>query len=78
MSAGEVLDSSLSSTKYAPFTVEEIWSINQYQRCGQMHPLTCKCGHLLMAIPEGLYCPKCKTTQTWIYRWIANGNWRKL
>lgn len=57
---------------------DEIQSINDYQKAGFIHPLTCgnSCGDLI-ATPDGLFCPVCKEVQTWCPDDIKNGDWRQ-
>lgn len=79
----------MAHTKLTPFTQGEVDSLNAYQQSGAMHPFTCGSGkhtdfnHLdgegvLMARPEGLYCPYCNYVQNWCWPWMADWSWRDL
>lgn len=61
----------------APFTPEQVESLNAYQRSGRFHEFTCACGHIaLIARPEGWICPNyCGYTQDWAWSWMADGSW---
>lgn len=66
---------------YAPFTEDQVESLNSYQKSGQFHPFTC-CSHegcvrseheggLLKAREEGWICPCGKWTQKWAWKFMA-------
>lgn len=61
----------------APFTDEQVKSINTFQRLSDsgFHPLTCKCGSEMFATNEGLTCRKCLSKQDFVPLFIANGSW---
>lgn len=64
----------------APFTTDQMISINDYQLHGPFHSYTCKNNsrHLLMAYANGLSCDFCSYIQDWVWDWTANGHWRKM
>lgn len=75
--------------KKAPFTPQEVTSLNGYQESRVMHPFTCgsgeRCdashdeqGGLLIATTSGWICPYCTYTQDWCHEWMADGSWRKV
>ena len=61
---------------YAPFTSEQVESLNAYQSSGAFHPYTCDCGRVLRAVPAGLECPWCRRVQAWAHEFTVNGEWR--
>jgi hypothetical protein len=68
----------------APWTDEEVSSLNDYQTKSGMHPFTCgvKSSHgkgYLVATIEGWLCPEphCDYTQTWAHKEMADGSWRE-
>lgn len=67
----------------APFTPEQVESINGFQESGVMHPFTCPCDvheeHVtLVATEPGMACPSdgCRYRQSWVHRFMADGSWR--
>jgi hypothetical protein len=66
--------------KEAPFTDEEVTSLNAYQKCADWHPFTCVCGghRSLIATKDGWICNKCAYTQKWCHDFMANWEWTKL
>lgn len=74
---------------HAPFTPDQVKSLNHYQISGVMHPFTCgSCrdrlgvlndgvwdDHLLVATLDGWTCPTCPYTQTWAWAWMADWTW---
>jgi hypothetical protein len=66
----------------APFTPEQVESINGYQESGYMHPFTCgreNCRWTLKAAEDALHCPnpECTYTQDWVHPFMADGSWKK-
>ena len=68
---------------YAPFTSEQVESINFYQHEGRFHPFTCGSGSrtdeshldsegLLIAKKEGMECPYCNYKQDWVHEFMAD------
>jgi hypothetical protein len=73
----------------APWTPEQVDSLNRYQESGLMHPYTCPnrgTGHpdgaadrgVLVATVDGWTCPDCTYTQDWAHPWSADGTWEQL
>lgn len=60
---------------YAPWSDEQVRSLNDYQVSGFMHEFTCRCGEVLVAMPDGWTCD-CGYTQQWAHRWMADDSWR--
>lgn len=72
----------LCGTMKAPWTPEQIASLNDFQDSGCFHPYTCFDGHDLVATESGWTCPACeaegkKYHQDWCMDFMANGEWRK-
>lgn len=74
--------------KRAPFTVDEVASLNAYQQSRAFHPFTCGNGNrtdtshmdgegVLVASTDGWRCPFCDYTQHWCPEWMADWSWRK-
>ena len=67
----------------APWTPDQVKSLNEYQQSGKFHPFTCSCGygsHALVAHKAGWTCPVCSKegrayTQNWCWDWMANWTW---
>lgn len=54
----------------APWTDEQVATLNYYQESGVFHPYTCggeKCRADLVATVNGWTCPQCDYTQDWAY-----------
>jgi len=74
----------------APWTAEQVESLNGFQRSGVMHPFTCSGGGgphseridgaVLVATESGWRCPvpDCTHQQDWAHPWMANGTWRQM
>lgn len=55
----------------APFTMEQVKHLLEWQRSKYVHPFTC-CDHQTMeASTEGFICPKCGLIQTWCHAIMA-------
>jgi hypothetical protein len=85
---GHFLGKRTNAMKRAPFTVDEVASLNAYQQSGAFHPFTCGSGNrtdtrhldgegLLVASTDGWRCPFCDYTQDWCHEWMADWSWRK-
>ena len=72
----------------APFTPEQVDSMNAYQASGAFHPFTCpdhyirqgdRIDHVsLRATESGWTCSEaCGYTQDWVHAWVADGSWRQ-
>lgn len=69
--------------KDAPFTDEEVKSINDFQKSGVFHEFTCVESHpgldrTLVAFQHGLDCPHCAYTQVWVHSWMADRSWANV
>lgn len=68
----------------APFTPEQVASLNAYQVAGVMHPFTCGAddchGIRLIAAHDGWHCASgtCDYRQDWSWLWMADWSWRSL
>lgn len=75
----------------APFTRDEVWSLNAYQDAGVMHPYTCPTcreqaprigDERLVATTFGWVCRNrnlygCHYVQYWAHDWTANWRWKR-
>lgn len=72
-------------TTRAPWTPDQVASLNGYQKSGVFHEYTC--GNdlcpgvsgqkaVLVATPDGWRCPACIYTQAWAMDMMADGTWR--
>ena len=72
----------MSGKVYAPFTAEQLASLNGYQASGVFHEFTCgnddcPADHaVLVAAEEGWHCPSCSYTQDWAHEAMADGSWK--
>lgn len=64
----------------APFTEDQVNSINSYQSSGVGHPFTCPhCRNNLIAYAHGLNCCGCgKWFTTWVHGFMANWEWNYI
>ena len=66
----------------APWTPDQVESLNAYQKSGVRHPFTCGapgCGADLVASVHGWACPQCNLwTQDWCHGWMADWSWKKF
>ena len=62
---------------HAPFTPDQVSSLNAYQNANLMHPFTCgnNSDHLLIAREDGWTCPECDYQQKWAHDWMGNWKW---
>ncbi len=73
----------------APWTADQVASLNEYQESGVMHPFTCGGRtldgeeHVLRATEEGWVCDKCPGWklkayhQDWCHWWMSDWSWKK-
>lgn len=70
------------ATIRAPFTDEQVASLNAYQKSGVFHDFTCGDEHAgersLIATREGWICPTCEYTQVWAWLWMADCTWEQF
>lgn len=68
---------------HAPFTVEQVATLNEFQSLGNFHPYTCGSGHrtdaahldgegVLQATETGWECPYCDYKQGWAMSFMAD------
>jgi hypothetical protein len=71
----------------APWSADEVASLNGYQDSTVLHPFTCANHELhgsnrveLTATVVGWMClePGCDYTQNWAHPWMADGSWQDL
>lgn len=67
----------------APFTDDQVASLNAFQDSGTMHPFTCNrpwCEGVLKAEADGLWCAAqyCSYVQFWAHGWMADWSWKKM
>ena len=75
----------------APFSPEQVASLNAYQSSGRMHPFTCAGnrhdgvhrayqaehgGDLGQLVATETGCPVCASTQDWAWLWMSDWSWR--
>lgn len=83
----------MDETVHAPFSADQVDSLNLYQQEGYFHPFTCgSCrdqmgtrdpdgsfnDRVLIATPTGWVCPVCGYTQPWAWGWMADWRWKDL
>jgi hypothetical protein len=59
----------------APFTDAQVDNLNLFQKFPFVHPFTCdndNCRENLVAIKEGLLCPRCGYKQDWAWGYMAD------
>jgi hypothetical protein len=71
----------------APFTEEQVASLQAFQGAEEFHPFTCSCtictdhssGPVLVATKAGFRCPqaRCSYKQDWAHAWMADWSWKK-
>lgn len=73
----------IEKTILAPWTDEQVTSLNEFQTMGFMHPFTCRVGSshgpgYLLATTNGWQCTEknCDYNQTWAHAFMVNGEWR--
>lgn len=77
----------------APWTQEQVESLNDFQTSGAFHPFTCgQCRdtlgtgswpepineRLLVATQAGWTCPTCDYTQNWAWAFMADREWERI
>lgn len=65
----------------APFTPDQVESLNAYQVAGVFHEFTCGGDHdesaMLLATTDGWVCSTlCGYTQSWAHEWMADWSWK--
>lgn len=70
----------MSETVSAPFTDDQVASLNVYQADRVAHPFTCggaECREVLRATPRGWVCPGCDYRQEWAHSFMADWTWTR-
>jgi len=80
----------MSEIVTAPWSADQIDSLNGYQHSIAGHPFTCSGGGgphsdrparpaVLVAAEDGWHCPvgSCEHHQNWAHAWMADGSWRQ-
>jgi hypothetical protein len=66
----------------APFTPDQVKSLNAFQQDGRMHEFTCNSGscptRTLVAHEEGWFCMGCPYRQSWAYDWMGDWSWKAM
>ena len=66
----------------APFTDDQVKSINEFQKSKHWHPFTCgkvHCDGILTATTHVLVCRKCGNwKQYWVHDFMVNWDWKRL
>jgi hypothetical protein len=75
-------DHDSANIRRAPFTPDEVASLNGFQEACVWHPFTCgndDCGHILVATEGGWTCPRqgCGYTQDWAHAFMADWRWKQ-
>lgn len=60
----------------APFTKEQVDSLNGFQKHGHSHPFTCTCGNTMKATTEGWMCGDHGFVQFWAHEFAADNSWK--
>ena len=64
---------------FAPFTDNEVESLNQFQNCGFMHPFTSENSEILIATKDGWVEKEGgPVVQNWAHKWMTNWVWKDL
>jgi hypothetical protein len=70
-----ILEESVSNKRPAPWSKQEVKSLNEYQ-VGDLLPYVCLKGHVLKANEDGLTCLFCaRYSLTWAYDWTLKYGW---
>jgi hypothetical protein len=73
-----------TGTVHAPFTPDQVDSLNGFQAQDYWHPFTCGndlCRQrnrdgILIAMTGGWYCLFCPYTQGWAHSFMTDGSWK--
>lgn len=64
--------------KHAPWTDDEVQSLNDYQQCGVFHEFNSINGVTLIATRDGWVEKEGgPVVQMWCHPWMADGQWRE-
>ena len=76
----EAIEMSVSEHVWAPFTDEQVASLNAYQMGRVGHPFTCgtdNCRGILRATHDGWHCRNCAYRQSWAWSWMTDWSWQR-
>ena len=64
---------------FAPWTDDQVNSLNAYQESAYCHPFTCRHG-ILEATKDGWCCPYFneECSQDWAHSWMVDWSWQKM
>ena len=65
----------------APFSEDQVRSLNEYQKSGVFHEFTCgtdNCREILIAEKDGWRCPVCGYRQYWAHPFMADWSWKQF
>jgi len=71
----------MSKQVSAPFTDDQVDSLNAFQAFGASHPFTCggdNCREVLRATSDGWVCPKCGHRQDWAHSFMVDWSWKRV
>jgi len=71
----------MSNQIAAPFSDDQVASLNAYQASDSFHPFTCgslECREVLQADSDGWSCAKCSYRQDWAHEFMADWSWKPL
>lgn len=72
-------EAEISNKSLAPWTEEEVATINEYQKSNLFLPFVCSAMHTLVATRDGLFCPQCSSfSLDWTYPWVLSSFWKQL
>lgn len=62
----------------APWTQDQVDSLNGFQECGYVHPFTCMTNSTpLIATKYGWVCECCDWKQDWAHEFMTNWKWQQ-
>ncbi len=59
----------MSNKITAPWTEEQVETLQKYQENSCVHPYTCECGELLVPTTDEWECEVCSYTQNWFWEY---------
>jgi hypothetical protein len=81
-----IKESDIDNKVVAPWTAEQVASLQEYQTAAEYAPFVCPADHIFTAAPEGLVCFQCRKEQLlnsdpmhlWAYDWTLDWSWKEL
>lgn len=74
-----VPESEITNKSYAPWSLDEVAVLNEYQNSSNFLPFICYARHPLLATPDGFFCRECpQFSLKWTYPWVLNSFWKQL